>query len=1134
MQTSTLLKHSLTYYWRTNLAVVFGVATAVAVLAGALVVGDSVRGSLRDLFLARLGNTDYVISSTSFFREQLAADVESHEQFSGGFISACPLIVFEGVVTHEKSKRRSSAVQVFGVDDRFWRLHGRQAAERSLEDNTVFVSAGLAQELGCSPTDALLLTIEKPSEIPAESLHGRKDDLGRTIRLSLAATLTASKMGDFSIRPDQGTARSLFVSMRRLQKDLSQQGKVNAMLVSARGPGQDNLLENIIRERFALEDLGLRLRPLEERRALALESDGAIISDALADTALAAAKQSGLASSPVLTYLANTIRANGREIPYSVVTALDKNAYASLAGAARQSAKIPARPILLNDWAARDLGARPGDRVELEYFLWEKEGRLATKKAEFSLAGVVPLEGAAADRDLVPDYPGITEAESVSEWDPPFPVDLNRVRPVDEDYWHKHRATPKAFILIEDGQQLWQSRYGKITSIRLIPPGERTLAAALANYRQSLRAALDPIVLGLAPIDVKAEGIAAARGATDFGEYFLYFSFFIVVSALMLVGLFFKLGIEQRLREIGLLRAVGLNGATIRNLFLTEGGILAGTGSMIGLGGAILYGWLMMLGLKTWWVGAVGTQLLALHVSWVSLLAGGLGGILAAVLCIALVLRGIASASPRSLLAGVLDGKSLMSEDSQTRAGSRRRAVLSPRFASIVFGLLGHALLVAGWAKWIGQAAGFFGAGTMLLVAFLFYQSARLREGRGKAIKGNNWWSVSKLGLRNARYRPGRSVLCVALIASATFIIVAVDAFRRGDSAELINKNSGTGGFPLLAQSVVPLVPDPNSADGKESLNMVVNEGSALDGVIFTRFRLRPGDDASCLNLYRPTNPRILAPTDDFIQSRRFAFQDSLAATGEEKENPWSLLNRDESDGAVPVIVDANSMTYVLHLKLGDVFNLDRGAGNTVRLRLVGALADSIFQGEMLMSEKNFIRLFPDQQGYRFFLIDSDREKLNQVATTLEDQLSDFGFDVVETGERLASFHRVENTYLSTFQMLGGLGLMLGTLGLATVLLRNVLERRRELALLRAVGYNSSHFTLMVVAENTVLLLSGLTTGTLCALLAIAPAFFSRGGHFSMTMLGLIALVLVVGLAASFLATVAALRTPLLAALRAE
>ena len=80
------------------------------------------------------------------------------------------------------------------------------------------------------------------------------------------------------------------------------------------------------------------------------------------------------------------------------------------------------------------------------------------------------------------------------------------------------------------------------------------------------------------------------------------------------------------------------------------------------------------------------------------------------------------------------------------------------------------------------------------------------------------------------------------------------------------------------------------------------------------------------------------------------------------------------------------------------------------------------------------------------------------MSATIEDALVDFGADATGTAERLAEFHRVENTYLSTFQTLGGLGLLLGTVGLATVLLRNVLERRRELALLGAVGYRRGHF----------------------------------------------------------------------------
>jgi hypothetical protein len=395
--------------------------------------------------------------------------------------------------------------------------------------------------------------------------------------------------------------------------------------------------------------------------------------------------------------------------------------------------------------------------------------------------------------------------------------------------------------------------------------------------------------------------------------------------------------------------------------------------------------------------------------------------------------------------------------------------------------------------------------------------------------------------MRNATYRPGRSVLCITLIAAAAFIIVAVDAFRRDDSPEAArDRRSGGGGYALMAESLLPVVHDPNTPEGRDALNLDAGgrgDADALAGVTLARFRLRPGDDASCLNLYRPGRPRVLAPTDAFRREGRFAFAGALDAEGEGKTNPWLLLDREFADGAVPFVADANSAAYVLHLGLGEDFLLERGGGlKPLRLRLVATLADSVFQGELIVSERNFLRHFPEEEGYRAFLIDLPEGRAGaDVAAALEERLSDFGFDATSTSERLASFHRVENTYLSTFQMLGGLGLALGTLGLAAVLLRNVLERRRELALLRAVGYGRGHFGLMIVAENALLLACGLLTGTLCALLAIAPVVAARGGRLPLASLGLLlAAVVVSGLAASLVATAAALRAPLLAALREE
>lgn len=972
MRTSTLLTRNLRWYWRTNLAVLLGVATATGVLAGALAVGESVRASLRDLVLGRLGNTESIVvrGDGGYFRQEL-----------GG----TPIIAAEGAVTHESSKRRAGGVQVYGQPG----------------TNEVLLSAALARELEAKPGDTVLLRVPKPSAVPLESLHGRKDETGKTIRLNVGGIA----MQEFSLRAQQGDVRAVYLPLARLQRELGQRGKANTLLLS---PGESP-------KAFTFEDAGLKLRPLPSGE-LSLESDAGVLSDAL--VAAAPGRQ-------ILTYLANTMTVGGRQVPYSLVTATD-------------AAPAPSDNdgITLNEWAARDLNAKAGDALTLEYFVWASEGRLATQNAQFRVSQIVPITGAAADRNLAPDYPGITESESLHDWDPPFPLDLSRIRPIDEQYWKQYRTTPKAFIRLARGQQLWASRYGRVTSVRMPQPPQ------LERYLQT----------ALVTVPVRAEGLAASKGATDFGEYFLYFSFFVMVSALLLTGLFFKLGVEQRMREIGVLRALGFSTAQVRRILLLEGAVLAGAGAVLGIGAALAYEALILYGLRTWWVDAVGTRLLTLHASPAMLAVGTVSGVVTGLGTIAWTLRRMQSVTPRGLVLG-----------EQTRGGNRWRWI----------GGAVATVAAAGLALGLGETGGFFGAGALLLIAALLFVSAWLRS-RGVAAIGGQ----VTLGLRSASYRPGRSVLCIALIASAVFLIVSLDAFRR-DGA------SNASEYPWFAESAVPVV-----------------DRAVLDipGAEIVPFRLKPGDDTSCLNLYRPQNPRILGVRAGMFPKLEVPFY----------------------RGEMPTIGDANSLTYVLHLKVGDFFKL-----NGVGFGIVDMLHDSLFQGELLISEANFLRLFPEQPGFRFFLLKAAPDAVPQI----EEALSDYGFDVQSTAARLASFHRVENTYLSTFQALGGLGLVLGTIGLAAILLRNVLERRRELALLRAVGYRPRHLAVMVLAENLLLLLLGLGIGSVCALLAVAP----RGGQLPLASSGaLLAAVLATGVVASVVATAAVLRAPLLGSLRSE
>ncbi len=1116
-----LARRSATYYWRTNLAVLLGVAAAVSALGGALLVGESVRGSLREIALSRLGGTDVAISSTGFFRDAVSRDLRGR-----AIPAAAPLIIASGFVTHESSGRRAGGVTVYGVDERFWAFNAVSAPQGPV------VSPALAAELGAAPGDVLLVRLQRPSEIPIESLFGRRDEIGRTVRLTLSGVLDRSRLGEFSLKQQQSELRAVFAPLDRIQRDLEVGAKVNTLLTA--GADQD-AVARAARVALSLEDLGLNVRPSADGATVIVDSSSGILSEPVEGSIRSAAVRLGYAPFAVFTYLANAIRIGDRQVPYSLVTATDLEHIARrtmhvarrTSHIARRTSHIARDGIVLNTWAARELSAGVGDEAEIEYYLWDANAGLTTHKQKLRVSDVIPIAGFAADRQLAPEYPGITSSNSLADWDPPFPIDLGRVRPVDERYWDDYRTTPKAFISYERGRDLWKTRYGAATSLRVPVPEGTAAGDVVARLTRELRASLSPASMGVAVMPVRRQALEASQGATDFGEYFTYFSFFLVVSALLLSVLFFRLGVEQRLRQIGVFRAAGFPIATVRRLLLIESMAIATLGSLLGVAGAVAYGRLIIHGLSTWWIGAVGTSLLTLHVSSGSLIAGALGGLLAALLSVLVSLRPVGRLSPRALLTV----QSIGQEPVADARIARRNRILATAFAAIAI-----VALAAGFSGRLAQAGAFFGAGAAALIASLFFMASSLRSRSPRLIAGRGTGPVLRLGFRSAAFRPARSVLSAALIASAAFIIVSVDAFRKGAAEIGGDRAAGTGGFALIATSALPLLHNPNDAAGREAL--VVND-SAFERVKFTRFRVRPGDDASCLNLYRPTSPTIIAPEPGFIEEGRFTFAETLAAADAERRNPWLLLKKRSSHGPIPVIADATSLQYVLHASVGDTFSMDVGAAAPLELQFVASLADSALQGELIMSEENFLRSFPSQQGYRFFLIDADgvrtREEAAQISGALERELDAFGLDAVTAAERLESFHRVENTYLSTFQSLGALGLLLGTVGLAAVMFRNVLERRRELGLLRAVGYNRARVTQMILAEAALLVGAGLATGALSAALAVMPAFLGRqGARPGGTLLILLAAVAVAGVLSSAVAARAALGGEVLNALRAE
>jgi hypothetical protein len=454
------------------------------------------------------------------------------------------------------------------------------------------------------------------------------------------------------------------------------------------------------------------------------------------------------------------------------------------------------------------------------------------------------------------------------------------------------------------------------------------------------------------------------------------------------------------------------------------------------------------------------------------------------------------------------------------------------RAIGITMGVLGIGLL--GWAltqRDRVSPAIFFTAGPLLLIGSLFLASALLAVLANHA--SNARMSVAAVGLRAMVRNHRRSLAIIFVLASGSFMVIAVGGNHADATRDAFKRSAGTGGFALIGQTSLPIVQDLNTRAGREFFGLDEND---FQGVSFVPARVRDGDDASCLNLNRAQRPRLLG-IDPALLSQRGAFSFSSVIAGNVKDG-WRVLQIAASaaqTSLVPAVGDANSIRWALGKKLGDTIDYVDANGRPFRIVIVGAVANSILQGSLVIAEDDFKRLFPDQSGYRMFLIDAPSNRVSQVGQILSRAMQDTGLELVPAARRLAEFNAVQNTYLSTFQVLGGLALMLGAAGLGVVVLRNVFERRGELALLQAIGVRRARLRRLVLAEHGGLLMLGLCIGVGSGLVAIVPQLLAPGSEIPLRSLTFtLGGILASGLLFTWLATTWAVRGDLLAALRTE
>ncbi|MDR0711963.1 MAG: ABC transporter permease [Prevotellaceae bacterium] len=736
----------------------------------------------------------------------------------------------------------------------------------------------------------------------------------------------------------------------------------------------------------------------------------------------------------LFSYLANSMQTAGGNIPYSFVTAMDE-----------YKGKPLDDEVILSDYAARRLNAAPGDSICITYYY--ATGNLKTLYVDTlrtRVAAVAPLEELVADKGLSADFPGLSDVDRCTEWDSDLPIDMSLITDDDEDYWSRYRATPKAILPYKAIQSRWSNAYGSATAVRFAAPPDV--------------GGLNPAMFGMQLIHPREAGFDAARKSVDFASLFMSLGFFIILSAMLLLLTPLSEMIHRRRDEIALLYALGYTQRRIVRLLRSEAAPAALAASFAGIAAGMLYTWLILVLLGSLWKGATHTGGFILFPGWTAIAAGWLAGTAASLLTVSVGVRRIVARLDRKREKAV--------------AHSRRRSL---RLAWTGAGLTTIVLCMGIHA----HATGYFMlTGLLMLCTAAFAGDCRMLScGAPDAPFGESKWIWGGL-LANRR----RVWLSFFTLATGVFLVFAVGLNRKSfsDGAQL---SSATGGYTLWCETTIPVYRNLSTPEGRSKLALT-GLPPATEILQLARYS---ADDAGCLNLNRVSQPSVLGVDMQTLESSDFRL---LKALSPEDFGAFASFRKTVADRLYPVLIDEAVLTWSLMRKLGDTIHYDAG-NRTVSLLLAGALDNTVFQGNLLMDVNLFTEIWGEAAGSEIILLKIGEQETAATKRLMEQALHEYGVRVSTTDGRLQEFNSVTDTYLTIFLTLGGLGLLLGVASFIVVLRKDLLSRREQIKLCRAMGFPTRRISSLLIAESRIVPLYAIGVGVMGALAGVSAGVAS-------------------------------------------
>jgi putative ABC transport system permease protein len=1030
---------SISYYRKPVFYQFIIIALLSAIITGSLLTGFSVRQSLIKSAETKLGSTGIIISSgLRYFPGDLA---KRFSQSTG--IKSTPVLEINGFCQNLNSGTKSLNINIYGIESDFFGFHGIE--NLSLKPGEAAINKSLADKLKISQGDEVSVNFRQLNDIPSNSPFAPSSE-NRSLVIRAEIIITPDQLGNFSLGISQLTPDNIFINIDEFGKLEGFKLKMNRILVREDKKLTPSEASKILKMILLPEDIGLKIRNISPTDETEMVSSRIFLDQGFFDET----KKSLPSCRPVITYLANSFSFKGKTTPYSFVAGIEPS---------NPNDIQPGNSIIINRWLADDLNATVNDSVTLTWFTPGRISELEEKSEKFYVSKIVEQKGIFSDSLLMPEFPGMAGKESCSEWDAGVKIKMDRIRKKDENYWKEFRGTPKAFLSYEKGKALWGNNFGPLTAIRFSPP------VKVEEIRSKLKGNLDPEKCGFTVKNIKTDMVIAAKESVDFTTLFISLGFFLILACIILLLLNVNAFFDSRKKQISTLFALGFNNRWINLLLFYETGSIAFFGSATGAFFGILVNWLIINALNSVWIGAVQTDNLIAFTGINILISGYIISFLLTLIFMFIRLRGYTKNLDRVRIGAVRFAS----------PGNNRKFLFISAFFSLT--LIGTLLFSGSKSPAISFSAGI----SVFITMILIWRQYLLR-----GITGSISPSKDRIDITGKyfAYYPSHAIAPILFIAAGLFSVIITGINRLEISERNLGPSGGTGGYLLWIETAIPVKEDLNSKTGRNNFGLNDSPGKDL---IFIQARRTNGDDASCLNLNHITSPPLLGiDPEPFIRKGSFSFSNLIPSA--DKSNPWAILKLNTSGNIIYGVADQTVLEWGLKKKTGDTLKIKTESGDILNIIIAGGLKSSVLQGYVVISDENSKKYFPSIPGNSVFLAEGENKKTDTYLELLNNRFENYGISVLTTRERLSSFFRVTNTYLSVFTILGGLGMILGIIGLGFVLKRNYILRKREFALLMATGLTDKAIRKIVLKEQIFILFAGLLTGIISPLVATLPS----------------------------------------------